>query len=111
MHPVESEDFTGGLFHLFDRHQRKLLAEAVTGPRTSAVIVAMSPTPTLTVSRDSTLRLCSGKMARNHIPNSAPANVHMKTITPAIVGFMLWAAILSCSALVRQKLCALRSIF
>jgi len=78
MHPVESEDFTGGLFHLFDRHQRNLLAEAVTGPRTSAVIVAMSPTPTLTVSRDSTLRLCSGKMARNHIPNSAPANVHMK---------------------------------
>ena len=43
-------------FRLVSRASKELLAEAVTRPRTSAVIVAMSPTPSLTVSCDSALR-------------------------------------------------------
>ena len=64
---------------------KELLAEAVTRPRTRAVIVAMSPMPTFTVSLDSASSKCSGKAVRNHIPSRAPANVHVNTIIPTIV--------------------------
>ena len=63
---------------------KELLAEAVTRPRTRAVIVAISPTPTCTVCLDSASK-GSGKAVPHHIPSRAPANVHVNTIIPTIV--------------------------
>ena len=47
--------------------------------------MAISPTPTFTVSLDSASSQCSGKAVRNLIPKSAPTNVHVNTIIPTIV--------------------------
>ena len=68
---------------------KELLADAVTRPRTSAVMVAMRPAPSLTVSLDSLLRCCSGKVIRSHIPISTPPSVHANTMVPTRVGFMV----------------------
>src|SRR5262245_40136367 len=60
---------------------KELFAEARTRPSTSAVMVPMSPIPTLTTSRDSGLRCCSGSVAPSSMPSSTPAQTHAKMIS------------------------------
>src|SRR5687767_10473699 len=68
---------------------KELLAAAVTRPRTSAVIVAISPIPTFTVSLDSASRWSLGKVERSHMPTSTPPNTQAKTVRLATRGLTL----------------------
>lgn len=56
MHPVESENFVGSLFHRLVDSIKGTFGGSSDESKDKRVIVAMSPTPTLTVSSDSTLR-------------------------------------------------------
>lgn len=62
---------------LFPAHD---LADAVSSPRTSAAIVAIKPTPSLTASFDSALSSSSGKTPRRAFPTSAPPKTTTKVI-------------------------------
>ena len=57
-----------------------LLAEAVTRPRSSAVIVATSPIPSRTTSCDSLLRCGAGSQLRMNVPAMALPKVQMNVM-------------------------------
>ena len=54
-----------------------------------AVIVAMSPMPSFTVSFESLLRCCDGRTAVRSKPISAPPATHANTVKAIMTAFMI----------------------
>ena len=72
----------------------ELFADAIIKPNTKAVIVPISPMPSLTTSLDSLVRCCSGKTARSSIPSSVPPKTQAKMM-PLMPRLLIFKSFLS----------------
>src|SRR5947209_5848878 len=74
--------FVNSLFRVLN----ELCAVAINRPRTRADIVPISPITRLRVLLESTLKCCSGRVARSDMPSTAPPNTHANTIQLTFIG-------------------------